>query len=251
MPTSLSYIVCATHRSGSSLVCQALWHSGIGGYPQEFFSPTQAPKIAREYDLGVDPAADFPAYVSRLLETRHSPNGVFGAKIMWRHLDPMAESLGLPTGDPVALYQHWLELFPALRLVAVRRADKVRQAISLWKAKQTKIYNSLQIGKREQPAEPPRFDFEEIRKIRDRFTEEEESWSRFFDQIGASPATVVYEDFAPRHEEAARELLSALGVSIPDDLSFQPLTYQKQADSLNEEWYARFLEIESGAATTS
>ncbi|MBE9506501.1 MAG: hypothetical protein IMY86_00490, partial [Chloroflexi bacterium] len=32
-----SYLICATNRSGSSLLCEALKNTGIAGRPEEYF----------------------------------------------------------------------------------------------------------------------------------------------------------------------------------------------------------------------
>ncbi|MEM9481933.1 MAG: Stf0 family sulfotransferase [Verrucomicrobiota bacterium] len=238
MEPNLTYLVCATHRSGSSLFCQSLWHTGLCGYPQEFFSPTQAEKISKEHELGVDPAADFPGYVKKLITARQSPNGVFGGKVMWAHLDPLKEQLNVESETD--LIARLRDLLPNLQFFWAQRDDKVRQAISLWKAKQTNIYNSLQIGKRESPDTPPEYDFEGIRKIRDRFEGEDANWAAFFERNGIQPHEVHYEDFAPQHEEATLAVLRDLDISIPDDFEMLPLTYRKQSDALNDTWYERF-----------
>ena len=37
MTAERSYLVCATPRSGSTLVCQALKATGVAGNPEEYF----------------------------------------------------------------------------------------------------------------------------------------------------------------------------------------------------------------------
>ncbi len=237
----LTYLVCATHRSGSNLLCQALWHTDLCGRPQEFFSPTRAQPIAEEHGLEADPGADYPAYVAELVERRSTPNGVFGGKIMWAHLAPLIERVGAPgesTGETLA------RVFPNLRYLWVRRADKLRQAISMWKAKQTKIYNSLQEGERAPDTEPA-FDFDEIRKTKERFEREDEAWLGYFQAEGIRPIEVTYERFAADVETGTRALLEGLGIALPEGFAPKPLTYQKLADSTNEEWRDRYLELEA------
>ena len=126
-----NYLVCATHRSGSNLVCQALWHTDLCGRPQEFFSPTRAEHIASEHQLASDPATDYPAYLAELIRSRQTENGVFGGKIMWAHLKHFrAATLGdQPDSTPDAqlLRQHFGD---DLRCIWARREDKLRQEIS-------------------------------------------------------------------------------------------------------------------------
>lgn len=229
-----TYLVCATHRSGSNLLCQALWHTDLAGRPQEFFSPTREEKIAEEHDLGVNPSDDYVGYLNALMVKRATPNGVFGGKIMWPHLERFHEQIAGTLED----------VFPNLSYIWVRRDDKLRQAISLWKAKQTNVYNSLQEGSVE-PAEELKFDYDEIRKIVKRFTKQDESWGAFFEQKGITPFEVHYEAFASDYEASTRKMVEFLGVDIPADFAVKPLTYTKLADEVNDAWRAQYLEIES------
>lgn len=238
-----NYLVCATHRSGSNLLCQALWHTDLCGRPQEFFSPTRAAKIAVEHGLVADPAQDYGAYVAELIERRASPNGVFGGKMMWAHLGPFAGALG---GGGESVAQVLDRVFPKIRYLWVRRADKLRQAISMWKAKQTKIYNSLQSGERGAGLAPPEFDFAEIRKCKERFEREDAAWAEFFKTAQIDPLEVQYEVFAENYEKGVASILECLGIATPEGFAVKPLTYRKLSDATNEEWRQRFLAMEAG-----
>ncbi len=247
----INYLVCATHRSGSNLLCQALWHTGLSGYPQEFFSPTRAEIIAAEHRLGIDPDADYLGYLRALRAKRATPNGVFGGKIMWPHLALFREQLESSPGfdatgkDEAALLR---EVFPDVRCLWMRRDDTLRQAISLWKAKQTNVYNSLQEGEVEAASEP-RYDHEEIRRIVERFRKQDAAWSTFFEQNEITPFEVHYEAFVDRYEATTREIVDFLGVEVPADFHVEPLTYKKLSDGVNEDWHRRFLELEGTAAS--
>jgi LPS sulfotransferase NodH len=242
----INYLVCATHRSGSNLLCQALWHTGLCGYPQEFFSPTRAEIIAGEHALGMDPESDYLGYLRALRVKRATPNGVFGGKIMWPHLALFSEQLRKSPGfdasdkDDAALLR---EIFPGLRCIWMRRDDTLRQAISLWKAKQTNVYNSLQEGEVE-PSREPCFDYEEIRKIVERFHKQDAAWGAFFNQNGITPFEVHYETFVERYEQTTAEIVEFLGIAVPSDFRVEPLTYKKLSDGVNEEWRRQFLETE-------
>lgn len=246
MPASQNpkcYLVCATHRSGSNLVCQALWHTDLCGRPQEFFSPTRAEHIAKEHQLESDPAIDYPSYLRELTRARTTPNQVFGGKIMWAHLKHFrAATLGdqpQSTTDAQLLRQ----VFGAdLRCIWARREDKLRQAISMWKAKQTNIYNSIQssASQRPEPANQPEFDYDEISKIVARFEKEDAAWQNFFEENAFPYQAVTYETFVDRYQEETRELAEFLGIDVPDDFKVAPTTYTKLADSTNDDWYQRY-----------
>jgi trehalose 2-sulfotransferase len=80
-----SYIIYATQRSGSTLLCEALKNTGVVGRPAEYFTPSYILKHTehwgvslrnKEYWLG-------DAYLQRVYETGITPNGVFGLKLLW------------------------------------------------------------------------------------------------------------------------------------------------------------------------
>ena len=86
-----------------------------------------------------------PAYVARLSQERATPNGVFGAKLLYRqllHLEDLARQE--PELTELPLPEILDRLFPNLHLVWVTREDKVRQAISWFKARQTGVWGQDQ-----------------------------------------------------------------------------------------------------------
>ena len=105
------YLVCATQRSGSTLLCELLKTTGVAGRPEEYFEAerdTGAPPHPGRYlrgltrtGLGIrdDPTPPFsPAYSSlagvgdyaqhlaRTFAAGTTDNGVFGAKLMFNQL---------------------------------------------------------------------------------------------------------------------------------------------------------------------
>src|SRR3978361_1257601 len=94
-----SLLVCATPRSGSTLLCALLDGTGVAGRPQEFFerlAHSGLPRQPREYFEGVDDpevlallaptdpgARDSGDPIPGALELGTTPNGVFAAKLMW------------------------------------------------------------------------------------------------------------------------------------------------------------------------
>jgi trehalose 2-sulfotransferase len=242
----LAYLVCATHRSGSNLLCQSLWHTERAGFPQEAFSPKWATRAADEHQLGVAPEQSFYGYVRRLMEVRQTENGVFGAKIMWKHLAHFRTEIerdaswpGKPGLSDADLLR---SVFPQLRCIWMRRRDAVRQAISLVKAKQTNIYNSMQLAHRESP-DPSTlaFDFAAIDKEVRRFRKEDESWGKMLKASGLPIYEVIYEEFPQNFDRTVRDLLRFLGETVPDDYAAKKAAYERQSDSVNDEWYDRYV----------
>src|SRR3712207_3129614 len=108
-PPRRAYLVCATPRSGSTLLCETLTATGIAGRPAEYFETLRAtglPRQPRQYFEGLDDpivehlaptAAGRPeapdAFVQQLdaaLEAGTTSNGVFAAKLMWGYFADFA-----------------------------------------------------------------------------------------------------------------------------------------------------------------
>ena len=225
-------IVCATQRSGSTLLCELLKATGVAGIPNEYFQHFKDSGLAdqpRQYLAGVsDPAVldllppldpgvpeagfDFDA-VRRAGTT---PNGVFAAKIMWSHTPDLWRRLGDRSLEDV---------FGPLRYVQVVRRDKVAQAVSLWTAIQTQAWRSGEAW-----AAEPVYSFAAIKHLVAWLSEGERGWTEWLRR--REPDVVVYEDFA-RDPGPTIEILA--GVPAPD----APL--QRQSGSRASAWAERFV----------
>ncbi|MEV6344795.1 Stf0 family sulfotransferase [Actinoplanes sp. NPDC051851] len=114
-----AYLVCATPRTGSSLLLGLLESTGVCGHPQSYFRAPDRPLWAARWGLAPDHRpAEFLAAARRAGTT---PNGVFGAKLMWGALDEVPID-----GD--------------VRYLSLTRDDVVAQAVSWLRADQTGLW---------------------------------------------------------------------------------------------------------------
>src|SRR6187399_2354626 len=80
--TKRSYVVCATPRSGSTLVCHALADTGVAGRPEEYFEALRhsgRPRRPEEYFLGVEDQSIRDHLGERALGSEPPPVRRFGA----------------------------------------------------------------------------------------------------------------------------------------------------------------------------
>jgi trehalose 2-sulfotransferase len=255
MPEPACYLILATPRSGSTLLGQGLQASGLAGDPKEFFGH----KMPYWMERWRTPA--MPAYVARLSKERATPNGVFGAKLLYRqllHLESLArheaELVELPLPEILD------RLFPNLHLVWVTREDKVRQAISWFKARQTGVWGQEQgrsapkLGRAwrlgDEPLQPGElaFDYDGIAALVRQAEAEDAAIGQFLATCGIEPFRVIYEEFTPRYEETILALLRWLGVTLPPELTLPNPRTVKLADDRTDEWIARFRELQTAAA---
>ena len=287
MKPQVSYLVCATPRSGSTLVCKALTQTGVAGRPEEYFEALRhsgQPRRPEEYFIGVDDpsiiehlrergaAREFPArsplwgrttydrYLEWAMEEGTTPNGVFGAKLMWGYFRDF-ESLirNIPEYRDVALADLLPTVFPNLRYVRVVRASKVRQAVSLWKAIQTQTWSdqpsedsehagpTLADDPFEELRPPLRFHYKAIDHLIDKLIAEEAFWDSFFEHCRIRPIMVLYENFASDYEKSTLNLLDRLGLERPGCASLKP-PLRQQSDDINDDWVRRYSDIKLGAA---
>jgi len=256
--------VCATPRSGSTLLCQlldqtrlaghpeeyfeALRHSGVPRRPHEYFDPDRHANIIerlafREMPDGPMPAPNalwrpdrYDRYLEWALEVGTTDNGVFGAKLMWGYLGDFATLLrGIEgnAGRPVP--ELLARSFPGLRYVQITREDKVRQAVSLWKAVQTQAWREE--GATEGGEQPePVFSFRATNFLVRQLTAHDASWDAYFLGLGVEPLKVTYEELAEAPEPVVRRVLDHVGADAPADLRLDAPTLRVQADARSEEW---------------
>ncbi len=264
----LSYLVCATPRSGSTLLCELLGQTGVAGQPEEYFEALRhsgVPRRPHEYfdrerhaniierlafremPDGVvrapNPlwdARDYGPYLQWALEQGTTSNGVFGAKLMWGYLGDFATLLrtidgmaGLPVPELLT------RAFPGLRYVQITREDKVRQAVSLWKAVQTQAWRR-EDGDSGRPAATPVFSFRAINYLVRLLTAHDASWDAYFLGLGRPPLKLTYEELAAAQAPVVHRVLEHLGIPAPDPLALPPPRLFAQADELSEDWVRRF-----------
>ena len=242
-----AYLVCATQRSGSTLLCEALKTTGVAGCPEEFFEArptTGIPPAPLDYLAGIgDPyvtglladappppappysalgGLDWEAHLARSLRDGSTPNGVFGAKVMWNQLADIAELSGRHD-DPLAVLAptHW---------VWVRRRDVLRQAVSLWRALQTQAW-------REAGAPQPTAVYSRaaIAHLTALLADQDAAWGAFFADRGLRPLELVYEDYARDVHGAVARVLEHLGLPQPTAVEADP-PLRRQSDGISDEW---------------
>jgi LPS sulfotransferase NodH len=124
-----TYIVASTPRTGSSLLCEGLWQTGIAGRPGEVFAPDFRHLWYRRWCL--NPHAGFDAYLRAAASNGTTPNGVFGFKIQWMHVPVLAREAGASPDTVLDV------LFPGAVFVNTVRRDRRAQALSWYRAEVT------------------------------------------------------------------------------------------------------------------
>jgi len=238
-PVKVSCLICATPRCGSTLLCETLRRTRVGGRPEEFFSIYLLPKYRRLWKV----SADISSYVEKAIEVGTTSNGVFSAKLMWSDAIPLFAQLGAHYGASAADIStaHKLlgKLFPDLHYVFIERKDKLAQAVSFAKALQTDVWvKKPGINGAKNPE--LEYNRRQIDYLLKEIAAQSVAWKGFFNSVGVPIKHVFYEDLSENIEETARDVLDHLGVAMPADEELAKTFLQRQSDQVNEDWIARY-----------
>jgi LPS sulfotransferase NodH len=257
-----SYFICTTPRSGSTLLAEALLLTGAAGRPREYFQElpsTMQPATPRDYvGLVPDPVvrevltapgvdehaagsewtrrfANWPAYLEWVVAEATTSSGVFAAKVMWRYFGGLLLRLRatFDAADDLALLER---AFGPPRFVFLRRADKLGQAISLWRAIQTWSWRA---DDGRSGGVQPVYSFAAIDHLVRRLELDEADWERWFGTVRVRPLELEYEALAADYGAVTRTVLEYLGIDGLVDVSAAP-PLRRQAGETSQTWAERF-----------
>jgi trehalose 2-sulfotransferase len=250
-----AYLVLGSQRSGSTLLVESLRATGVAGEPQEFFQylpdTSQAPQPRQWFD-GVedqsilrllDPLEDgtpdlAPAEIWRdyIRTVGRTPNGVWGGKLMWNQtplLLKRAKNLPNRSGDGLlAAIRDVIGGDPVL--VHIHRPDVVSQAVSFWRAVQTRMWRG-----RPDPVRDARAEYHAgaIAHVITMLREQEKGWKTWFEEEGVNPIDISYPVLWRNLTEIVATILDALG--LDPRLAPAPVL-ERQADQRSDEWVERY-----------
>lgn len=237
----------------------------MAGRPEEYFEATRetgAPPHPGEYLSGLPrtgvgirddrspPTApshsslqglrSYREHLERTFRLGTTDNGVFGSKLMWSQLSELHSLAGdLHEFRGLDRFELLEKLFDCPRYIRVTRRDKVRQAVSLWRALQTRSWRAEHGPGDQRPVEL-HYRFEGIDHLVQALHEEDHAWGEFFGAHDVSPLSIAYEDdLNVDRDGTVRRVLRYLGVTAPAGWeAVEPI--KRQADATSEEWVAAY-----------
>ena len=229
------YLICATPRSGSTFLCNALQQTGYAGSPTEYFLP----RIKAAYMEVWEDTCPF-SFASHLLANEATSNGIFGAKVMYPCLDTFLAELN--THSEVSAENEALlmeQAFPGLRWIFIERRDRIRQAISVVKAQSTGVWHRVddhQLGSR--GVDPRHREIGVTRVLREvqKIKNLNHLWEDFFSRNDLVPYRVCYEELVDDYDASVRKILDFIGLDNYQSLTVRPARTEKLADSETEKW---------------
>ena len=131
------YILCATPRTGSTLLCSLLSSTDVLGRPESYFREPDEVAWARRFALPTagQRARNYEALVQAVRAFATAANGVFAARVMWGSIERMVLGLEKPADQTdLAMLEGALG---RLTFVHLTRRDVAAQAVSWARAEQT------------------------------------------------------------------------------------------------------------------
>ena len=237
-----SYIIWTSQRTGSTYLCRCLQNCKVAGNPDEWlYAESNHPdKLYEKYNCTK------PIELQRAIWERGlGANGVFGIKIGFsqpNHDRTISLLKQFPDCSDKSFDSAKVldNAFPGCRHIWITRRNKVRLAVSWWKAIKTGEFH------REHGAPPNEKDirgeylFEAIDHLYCEASMREAGLQEFFSSTGIIPHTVVYEDFVAGVSSTLVSILDYLNIPIPEDLGLSKKNLEKLADDLSEEWIERY-----------
>ncbi|HZU70998.1 MAG TPA: Stf0 family sulfotransferase [Ktedonobacteraceae bacterium] len=255
MQPHTSYLICATFFSGSALLSKVLSSTGAAGRPKEYFMARRNVH-ATTFQQHAAHSGSLPPFLcdeqgqvhvdslAHIFEQGTTANGIFGANVMWDYFDDFICDLRRIPHKEIPVVDLLPAVFPNLHYIWVTRRNKVRQAVSLWKAVQEWTWNKerpLRSANRHLLSERKLvFNFEAIDALVRRILADEADWQMYFDICGISPITVVYEELEMAPEAMARSILHGLHIPVPDSLAFSHCSTKRLVDTLSMDWAQRY-----------
>ncbi len=201
------YALLSTPRCGSNMVSDMLHQTGVAGDPLEYLNSRFIAGYLRLKGRDHSSPIVLSQYLEEMESRRTSKNGYFGIKIHFEHMARVFSD--------TRNFLDYLNLCD--RVIFLRRRDKISQAVSLYKARVTQIWSSMDYEFID-PTDPRLsvtvgFDPVAIgRALADVLTQEF-GWEALLRRHNIEHKEVWYEDLTLDFSEKSGELLSYLQLS--------------------------------------
>jgi len=245
-----SCLICTTPRTGSWLLGEALAATGCCGEPEEYFRPdwlwlfSQKGRLEPGHhmdfinDVPVDgwtyPDPDsfqIEAFLAAVRNVGTNDKGMFSAKLHWNQFGQvvrMAKAHGLFAAPDEAMLRAW---FPNPLYIFLTRRDKLRQAVSYYRAIQSNVWH-VRVRDDELPehADIPLLheqdddgcelraeavDHAQVEQLRSLLKHQEAQWRKILSAADLPVVRVCYEEVIENLPAAVDTVLAALDSVTP------------------------------------
>jgi trehalose 2-sulfotransferase len=198
-----SYVVCTSPRSGSTLLCKLLAATGVAGNPDSYFHSRSISGWLEDLGLVRDPSAPerelLEAIFRAAIRKGTLDTGIFGLRLQGHSFDFFIKKLFVLYPGHSSNVERFKAAFGRTLFVHLTRRDKVAQAISYVKARQTGLWHAAPDGTELERLSPPQELAYNASEIRARFEEvmaHDQNWENWFAASKIDPLRISYEELS-------------------------------------------------------
>lgn len=225
------------------MLAKALEQTGVAGRPEELFNVPFDGSLAEKHS-----ANSYDDLRERLWQIGCSDNGVFAIK--YHHsadlhallFNEICELRGI---DPQGIEKPesvWEDLFPNSKHIYLSRRNKVRQAVSWWKAIKTEQWHVRPKESRiklDADFYEQHYDFAALSHLYHQIIMKECATESYFALHNIQPHTVIYEDLCRDYQGELNKILRYLGFEYQQKES-RHTYFTRTSDQGSELWVERF-----------
>jgi LPS sulfotransferase NodH len=238
--------LCATPRSGTTLLCDLLTDSGVAGNPDSYYRRQSIPNYCKRFGIDFGEGETFEQLYVEAVRKHATRCGIFGFRVMWQTMPELAAVLSRLYPDRPDEPARLEAAFGRPLYVYLTRQDKIAQAISRLKAEQTGLWHRATDGSERErtfAAQPAVYDPARLTAFVAENEADESSWESWFARHDIAPLRLTYEALAADPQDTLAQILIALGKDPAIANSIQPRT-SKLSDAESRDWAARFRDAE-------
>jgi LPS sulfotransferase NodH len=217
----------------------ALESTSIAGVPREWFNCP--PDLLSTFHK-----ANYNELQEYLYKLGTTSNAVFGTNHSYYepHFSQLMETLRKFPACPKEETRRtaiWETVLPNHRHIFMTRRNKIRLAVSWWRAIQSGEWH-VPHGEQRKPVDlSDKYSFDAINHLYNECSMREAGIQEFFAEGGITPLNIFYEDFIQNYEGTVHGILDYLELDSKS-ITIAPPALVKTADAVAEEWIQRFRE---------
>ena len=205
-------IIASTPRCGSHMLGHALQRTNYFGFPLEYANPVNIAEWKKRFNK--ERLSDV---LKKIMELRTSPNGVFGIKVHYSHIQQFGGFVYLKNFFPDAFY------------VLLTRRDVLKQAVSMSIAKQTGVWISGQ----ESSCKNHQYIYKDINNCLRDIILDTASWRYLLAANGCNYTEMEFEDIQKDLISSIKKIATFMQIDIDTEtIPKEPVT-KKQSNRKN------------------
>lgn len=234
-----TYRLWNSNRAGSTFLCQLLEKLGYAGVPGEHFALHGKASLKEKYSINT-----YDELVHKVWELGSSPNGIFADKAgahFHYHKQVVEEISNLKHVPLPESYEDiWRDIFPNCKHVLIMRINRIRQAVSWWKAIQDNQWHLYgdQTYEQDESYYDDKYNLDALKHLYNEAMLRDIANQEYLVRNGLKFITVTYEALATNTLFELNRVLDHVGLPKADVVP--QISIKKTTNRINEIWAERF-----------